>query len=92
MALPTQGTWRSNDYVNAPRLVDGFHCLWSEQKIEYIWYMVNQHKCWLSQTCVAPAILSYSVITFSCYTPDILYPANYILTLIDQVQLEDKTN
>ena len=28
VAPPTQGTWRSNDYVNAVRLVDDFSMEW----------------------------------------------------------------
>ncbi len=29
VAPPTQGTWRSNDYVSAVRLVDALFVLWS---------------------------------------------------------------
>ena len=36
VAPPTQGTWRSNDYVNALRLVDGFSMEWVVELFIYI--------------------------------------------------------
>ena len=35
VAPPTQGTWRSNDYVSAVRLVDGwlYYIEWAEERI-----------------------------------------------------------
>ena len=58
----------------------------SGRKTEYIRYMVNQHKCWLSQTYVILAILSYSIITFPVshfdhHIPSIIFP-----TLIDYLR------
>ena len=40
--------------------------------------MVNEYKCRLSQTCVAPALLSHSITTFLHHILDIVYLANYI--------------
>ncbi len=38
MAPPTQGTWRSNDYVSAFRLVDACSSMeWVGELIIYIW-------------------------------------------------------
>ena len=44
MAPPTQGTWRSNDYVNAVRLVDDFIFYGVGRWAEYIRYMLDQHE------------------------------------------------
>ncbi len=37
MAPPTQGTWRSHDYVSAVRLVDIVSMEWVGELIIYIW-------------------------------------------------------
>ena len=62
----------------------------SGRKTEYIRYMVNQHKCRLSQTCVIPAVPSHSVITFPVshshhHIPSITFP-----TLVGYLRRDNK--
>ena len=68
VAPPTQGTWRSNDYVNALRLVNGFLILWTGRV--FYSYMVDQHKCRSSQTCAPAAVPSHS----HYHIPNITFP------------------
>ena len=43
VAPPTQGTWRSNDYVSAVRLVDACSMEWVGELIIYIWSDWHEH-------------------------------------------------
>ena len=52
VAQPTQGTWRSNDYVSAVRLMDAWLFYGAGRGAVYI------HIGWLTQTCATTLVIS----------------------------------
>ena len=73
VAPPTQGTWRSKDYVNAVRLVDA----WFSMKwvVELFIYTFR----WSTQTCATT--LAITSPSHSHHIPNITFPATYVATM-----------